>query len=327
MGYSSLDTSQIDGQIELFEKELPGDLFAVSRIFAAAKKQMNLAEYKALTYALSHVKWSDECPEVLYLDKKELAQAVGIHSDSDHLSVDLHKAIGKMPNHSFLSFADKDRGIYDDGNFVRRITMFKNFCRIKLEPDYLCLFGNLDGHINQYITMWSSDIYKMGSERSVIFYELLRDHADTRQEVNTCEVGIKALKELFGIPKDGEGSYMRKTGHFDRLAFEKRVIDPLCDDLANCEMIQLVIQSNGKAYEKIKTGNRVQGYRFLYMITTRPQTATATEVAEISEAIRKDGQILKIAKDIINGDKKSKEKKPNFKQSGTDYENLDLYEK
>lgn len=303
MGYSKLDV-EFEGQIELFEKEVPGNLFAVSRVFAAAKKQMNLAEYKTLAYALSHVKWTEDCPERLYLDKQELAQAIGLSCDVTDLSQHLYRAIGDMPSHSLLKFADKDKGLYDSGNFVRRVTMFRNVCRILLEPTYLSLFGGL----NRYITMWSSDIYKMHSERSVAFYELLRDHADTRQEINICEMGIKALKELCCIPKDGDGSYMRKDGHFDRPAFEKRVIEPLCDDLKHCEMIQLILMPDGKPYQKLKSGNRVQGYRFAYRISDHPRIASAGELSEINEEIRKDPEVLKLAKDIKDGKTKARKK-------------------
>ena len=72
------------------------------------------------------------------------------------------------------------------------------------------------------------------------------DKYEDGNDVYSYGWGIKALKEMFDIPKEGKGSYMRAKGGFDRSNFEKYVIDPLCDDLAKCKMIQLVIQPDGK---------------------------------------------------------------------------------
>lgn len=294
---------------ECFEKEVKGSLFAVSRIFAEARKRMNLPEYKAFTMALTSVKWQDSCPDVLYLDKKEVAKVVGIHSDPDHLSENLKRSIGQLPIHSFLEFSDKDKDIYVNGCFVATIAFYKNRVRLRLNPDYLPLFGNLD---KNYITMWSSDVYKLRSERSVKFYELLRENSDTRLDVNVGTVGIKFLKELFDIPKDGEGSYMRskKNGGFNRTAFEKYVIDPICEDLCHTDMIHLIPQPDGKYYEKIKRGNRVIAYKFFWTISTHPGVATAKEVKEIQDRVDKDPEVLKVAKDIVKGTKGGGKKKP-----------------
>ena len=283
---------------EYFNDEVKGNLFAVSRIFAEARKQMNLPEYKAFTLALTSVRWKEACPEVLYLDKKELAKIVGVNSDADHLSENLYRSIGDMPHHSYLKFADKDKDLYVNGNFVRTIAFFKNKVRIKLEPDFLGLFGSLD---KNYITMWSTDVYRMRSERSVKLYEVLRENSDTRKAVQSGTVGIKYLKDLYGIPKEGKGSYVYK-GHFKRPEFEQRVIDPVCAGLAHTAMIQLILQPDGKYYEKIKRGGRVIAYKFYWTISMHPAVATAQEVA----AIQKNPEILKVAKDIVSGGKKKK---------------------
>lgn len=311
---------------EMFQKEIKGNLFAVSKIFADARKQMNLAEYKTLTLALTNVKWTEECPEVLYMDKKELAEIIGVHSDPDHLSQDLKRSIGEIPIHSFIKFEDKDKDFYINGCFISSIGFYKNRVRLKMNTDYLSLFGNLD---KNYITMWSEDIYGMGSERSVEFYELLRMNSDTRLDVNEGTVGIKKLKELFNIPKEGKGSYMRseKNGGFNRSEFEKKVIDPLCEDLAKTRMIQLIVQPDGKYYEKVKKGNRVIAYKFQWTITNRPQIVSAPELKELKEDIEKNSEVLKIAKDIVKGKKKAKGKGfGDYTQTTTD-ETLDEFEK
>lgn len=318
------DSLNVEGQITLddfWKQEAPGEIFAVSRIFAEARKQMTLAEYKAFTYALTNVKWKEECADTLYLDKREVARAVGIHSDTDHLSQDLFHAIGEMPYHSRIKFSDRHQGLYMNGNFVRTIAMFRNVVRIKLETEYLSLFGNLD---TNYITMWSSDIYQMRSERSVKFYELLRDNTDDREKINTAQLGIKKIKELFDIPQTGPGSYMRADGHFDRPAFERYVIQPMCEDIAHCQMIQLIVQENGQYYRKLKRGNRVEGYEFNWHFTNRPRIANAHEMTELRADIERDPEILKIAKDVRDGKKKRKKPAGQHFSSERDYTDQDM---
>jgi hypothetical protein len=146
--------------------------------------------------------------------------------------------------------------------------MFKNVVRLKIEDEFLGLFGNLDAkkEVSKYITMWSGDVFRMKSERAVLFYDLLRDNSDTREAINSGTVGIKKFKEMFDIPKDGKGSYMREKGGFNRTEFERKVIDPLCDELLKTEMITLILTPEGKYYEKIKNGNRVIAYKFYWTI-------------------------------------------------------------
>ena len=300
---------QVEGQMgfdDIFE--LPERLFAVSRIFARARKEMSLAEQKTFVYALSELKFTEEAKSnYVRLDKKTLANILGIHSDSNHLSVDLFDEIKDLPRHSYITIAEKDLDFYSSGFVVTNVTSFKNMVRIKFEEDYLSLFTGLS---TNYITMWSSDIFKMTSRRSVQFYEYLRQITDTRDEVNHVGLRIKALKEMFDIPKEGKGSYMRDSdkGGFDRANYEKKVIEPLCEDLAKCKMISLVVQPDGKYYEKVKNGNRVQGYRFYWTFSARPSVATASEVKKIQERVDANPEVLKVAKDIVAGKERPKKR-------------------
>lgn len=267
MKYSDEEYHQMTIE-DLYEVKIKPNLFAVSRIFAEAHKQMNLAEYKVFSLGLSRIDWTQPCPDTIYFDKKELASVIGIQPDIDHLSQDLKRAIGQMPKHSFIEFDEKDKDFYVSGNFVRTIAMFKNVVRLKIEDEFLGLFGNLDAkkEVSKYITMWSGDIFRMKSERAVLFYELLRDNSDTREAINSGTVGIKKFKEMFDIPKDGKGSYMREKGGFNRTEFERKVIDPLCEELQKTEMITLILTPDGKYYDKIKHGNRVIAYKFYWTI-------------------------------------------------------------
>ena len=324
MNYTDEEYHQISLE-EYFEEDVKPNLFAVSRVFAEARKQMTLSEHKTLVYALSKIKWKEKCPDTLYLDKKEVAKVVGINSDIDHLSADLNRSIGEMPKHSFLKFADKDKGMYLNGNFVRTVAMFKNVVRIRLEEEFLGLFGNLE---TNYITMWSEDVFRMKTERAILFYEFLRDNSDTRLPINKGTVSIRKFKELFDIPKDGKGSYMTSDGHFARTHFERKVIDPICEELSKTKMIHLIIQPDRAYYEKVKSGGKIIAYRFYWTVSLRPGVATAGEVAEIQERVDKDPRVLKVAKDIVKGEKRKNRTGAgnqfnNFEQNSYDFEQLE----
>ena len=300
---------QIEGQMSLDDLFQPTDrLFAVSRIFARARKGMNLAEQKTFVYALSQLRFS-ETPKtnVVYMDKKTLGKIVGVNSDPDHLSINLYRTIQDLPKHSFIKIADRDLDFYDSGFIITRLTMLKNRVRVKFEEEYLRLFTGLSSN---YITMWSTDIFRMNSKRSVQFYEYLRQITDPKKSENSVLLGIRAIKEMFEIPESGRGSYMRGKDGFDRANFEKYVIDPICEDLQHCRMISLIVQPDGKLYEKVKRGNRIAGYRFYWTFTAYPAVASAEEVKQIQER----PEVLKVAKDILTGEKKRAEKQNQFNQ-------------
>ena len=120
---------------------------------------------------------------------------------------------------------------------------------------------------------------------------------------------------------------MRENGGFDRNNFEKKVIDPLFEDLAKCKMITPVLQPDGKYYEKVKVNGRVRGYRFYWTYSAYPRVATATEVKQIQDRVDKNPQVLKVAKDIIAGEKKPQSAYKNrfndFPQNTYDFEQLE----
>lgn len=323
---------ECEGQMcieDLFIEDTPESIFAVSKIFARARKQMNLSELKAFTYALANFKFTESNPNRIKLDKKKLASVIGVKCDNKHLTDVLKRSIGNLSAHSFVEFYDKDKEFYENGFIINKVRTYKDNVWFTFDEEYIKLFSGLQ---RDYITMWSGDIFQMKSERSVIFYEHLRLNSDTRI-VNKKGFGIKALKEMFGIPKNGKGSYMRENGGFNRTEFEHRVIDRLCDDLSKCKMIQLVLNEDGKYYKKLKKGNKVLGYEFSWVISDRPEIADATRMFETRTEIEKDPQILKVASDIVKG-RKNKKNNPksnvtknnsfnNFEQRDTDYSQIE----
>ena len=320
MGKYDKPDNQIEGQMTLEDIYKPPErMFAVSRIFARARKEMSLPEQKTFVYALSELKFKEVATtNVVRLDKKVLARIIGLNSNTDHLSGELYNSIKDLPKHSYIQIDEKDIDLQSSGFLVSSVTRFKNVIRLRLNEEYMGLFTGLS---TEYITMWSADIFQMKSKRTVQFYEYLRQITDDREEINTVLLGVKAIKEMFSMPLNGEGSYIKSNGHFNRAEFEKKVIQSLCDDLKGCRMINLVVQPDGKMYEKVKQGNRVMGYRFFWTFTSHPAIATAAEVKELQDRVDKNPVVLKVAKDIVSGKPKPEKEKPEKKPTGTKFTN------
>ena len=241
--------------------------FAVSKIFARAKKQMNLKEWKTFAFALSAINLAACNDNKLSVDKQDLANAIGITSDSRHLSQNLKRAIGELPKHSYIQIDNKDKDFYESGVVITNLKMSKGIVTFTLNSEYMDLFTNCSSN---YILMLSNDIYNMKTDKSPEFYEDLRLHADTRKtekEPNSRLYTTKQLKDMFNL-KDTD--YMRAKGGFNRSAFEKKVLDAVCEDIVNSKLINLMMQQDSKGkckfYEKVKKGNSVVGYRFYWTI-------------------------------------------------------------
>ena len=317
---SKYDTpdNQVSGQMDIESYMEPYDkLIAVHRILARAKKNMSLAEQKTFAYALTELKFTELASSYyVTLNKKYLASIIGMKTDSNHLSVDLYKMLKNIRKHSVVEFDKNDFkelkdnfDIEGEGELISYIERIGDSIRLYMNPPLMRLFTDLKKNPN-YITMWSTDIFQIKNKRSLQFYEHLRICTDTRKQVNDILIGVREFKEMFDIPEFGKGSYMRAKGGFNRSEFEHKIIEPLCEDLKNCRMINLVMQPDGKCYEKVKQGNRVKGYRFFWTFTSHPAVASAEEVHEIQERVDKNPVVLKITKDMMNGQKKPK--KNNF---------------
>lgn len=338
MGIDVFDNYECEGQMSIFDYydiDLPEEVVAVSDVFARARKQMTITELKAFTYALTKIRWNEKNnSNIIFLDKKQLAEAIGLKSDPNHLSQDIKRSLEKLIEHSSIEISVEDKGFWESGRLITNIRMLKDMVRITFYDEYMPLFEGLE---NNYITLWSRDIFGMRSERSVTFYEELRESTNRQirqymAKTNSSAYpdsfqagyGIKPLKEMFGIPKEGKGSYMRKDGHFDRRAFEQRVIEPLCEDLRKSQMITLIAQPDGKFYEKVKQGSKVLGYRFYWNFSKNPRVASAEVLDSVKYKLEKNPEIEKVAIDLIKGKpKKKKNSFNNFSQRDYDFDELE----
>lgn len=258
------------------------DFFAVSKIFSRAKKQMNLAEWKTFAFALSTINFAGEASNKIQLNKRELANAIGITADSRHLSQNLKRSIGDMPLHSYIQIDSEDKEFYESGVVVTGLRMYRNLVTITINPDYMGMFSKCS---SDYILMLSNDIYEMTSDKSPEFYEDLRLHSDTRRTAdnpNNRLYTTKQLKDIFGLK---ESDYMRAKGGFNRSAFETKVLDVVCEDIRKSKLINLILQTDSKGkckyYEKVKKGGSVIGYRFYWTINNITRKKIETDSMNI----------------------------------------------
>ncbi len=318
---------KLEGQLDIFDiyyPEVKNPLVGVSKVFARAIKQMNVTEWKTFIFALTKIDFTKANDDTVTLDKEMLCGLLGIGKDVHDRAMIIKRALKDLPAHTNIFIDRADIDYWESGSFIRRCTCYKNIVKIVFDNYYFPLFTELSAD-KPYITMWASDLFKAKSERSILFYEDLRLHSDTRV-TNERIYGIKDFKTLFGIPKDGKGSYMRKDGHFDRPAFEKQVINPLCEDLKNCEMIHLHINPDGKSWQKIHNKhNEVIGYKFVWDISSRPHIATAEEKANLVQQILEDNSdALAIAMNVTRAKKSGREK--DKKNPFHDYEQRQDYD-
>lgn len=333
MTFDELDRTpyEIEGQITLEDLTLPAEsgMIGVHELLAEARKSMSVHELKATACAMTHIRFKEEAPQVVLVDKHELADAVGIHSDADHLSQDLHEALIDLRHHSEVHFSDAAQGLYEDGGLIDSVRFYKNVVRFRFSSDYLPLLGGLQNH---YLMLYAADLYRLSTDRAILLYERLRAGilGTSGSGSYTVSLGVKALKELWGIPKEGPGSYMRssKNGGFNRSAFEARCIDPVCRELARTDMIRLVIQPDGKAFRKITEHGYVKGYAFDFLYSARPHVADAGQVKAVQQVIDKNPEMLKVAKNILEGQKKvahraQKNDFPHHKYSDAQFDELE----
>lgn len=305
--------------------DVPDQAVGVSKVFARAKKKMSLGEFKAFVYCLCRVRWTEpEMPKTVCLDKKMLAKILRVSSNPEHIARNLRMQIGNLVENSIIEFASADKKEWEKGALITRVSVRKDrIVIISFNHDYAGLFCNLQ---KDFILLWSKDIFQMQAERSVILYEYLRLHCDTRV-TNRRVFTIDQIREIFDIPLSGTGSYVRKDGRFDRHAFETKVLDPVCEDLKKCRMVQLVLQEdkNGdlKPYRRVKSGRTLKGYELAWDVTDRPGISDAHESQETQRQIEKNPKILKIARDAARGQKRGSGRRSQAANQFTQMENND----
>lgn len=301
-------------------------LIAISKTLARAKDGMSMQEKKLMAICLSKIEWKSVANNLeIWMDKKEIMELLGSTIDSSDQSVYLRKLAQETVRHSELHFSGKDKDEWEDMPLFTRRKSTKNQLMMELYQGAADLVQGLEC---EYITLFLRDILRFDSNidglRAYTLYEHLRMNSDNRR-TNTRIISTKEFKELFNIPKDGKGSYMRENGGFDRTNFEKRVIEPVLKMLGACEHVVLHERGrkpNGEPlyYTKIKKHGLVQGYELMYTINKYPRAIKPETIIDVQE----NPVDLKIAQDVKEGKKKPKKNKfNNFDGRKYDFNNLE----
>ena len=281
-------------------------LVAISNILARAKNTMNMTQKKLASIYLSKIEWSKSGNNnEIWVSREELIEKLGTEMDSSDISAWFRRVAKDMAHNSEIRFDSKDKSEWKD-MFLFTDREYKNGkLLVVINPRIMKLLEDLKC---EYITLFLADILGFPSNidgaRAFALYEFLRLHSDSRKK-NKRVISTKEFKELFGIPKDGRGSYVRADGKFDRSKFEERVIMPVLILLLDCEHVILHSYDNGGAlYKKIKNGNRVVGYELTYSINKHPNVVNQADLEDIQQR----PEVLKVAKDILKGEWKKPKK-------------------
>lgn len=270
---------------------LENQMVAMGKALIRAKKSMSLEERKLLTMALTKIKWAkadnDLCVE---LSKIEIAEIMKWQLDGSDRSTKVRKLANSLAEHSMIRIDGKDKDEWDDGFLITRINSRKRgSIFLYFGEQFRPLLENLTKD-KDFVTIWANDIYGFNSIYAYLLFEDLRLHCDTRK-TNWRTYTTKELKELFGIPEKGKGSYMRakEKGGFNRPQFEKKVLDVAVTEINQGEMIQIQPfigmeakkdkpNTYNKLYAKIKKNGYVAGYQFKYVVKTKTERPLLEEL-------------------------------------------------
>ncbi len=244
-----------------------------SRLYAEACKNLTVKQRKILIYLLS---WLDqyskiEFKELSYVSitvgKKELAEAIGIKADKN-MHTRLNKELEDLPGNSQTKYYKNGRW-YKSDILITKVEEKQKRGKItfQFQGDALRFFFGIQ---RSYIRLGTKDFLSLRSVNSMVLYEYLMCHSNTRQQLNSKRLSTKALKDLLGMKKSDyvykwKGENGTQYEHFNRTLFEKKVIDPIVKDLKNCSYLKLT------AFEKkhdAKGG--VSGYEFQFRYNYRP---------------------------------------------------------
>ena len=283
---------------------LENQMVAMGKALMRAKKQMTLEERKLLIMALTKIKWSKkENPMEVVLSKIEVAEVLNWKYDASERSRYIRKLAANLMRHSLIQIDGTDKDEWDDGFLVPRFRSTKGDVHIFFAEQFRPLLENLTKD-KDFVTIWANDIYGFNSIYAYLLFEELRLHCDT-SKTNWRTYSTKQLKDLFGIPKDGKGSYMhydkaKGKDVFDRSNFEKKVLDVAIEEINRGQMLHIqpfvgmeaTVAKPNKLYAKIKKNGFVSGYQFKYVVYT-----SVSPSAEQSQAMIEDEQLEHAAND------------------------------
>lgn len=309
-------------------------LFAISKAFARSKDGMTMTEKKLCCIYLSKLEWKNLKNErEIWVDKSEIMEALGSVMDSTDQSTYLRKLAQNMVHHSEMHFQGADRNEWEDIPLFTNRKSTKGKLMIKLNEDAMPHLENLSC---DYITLFLADILHFPNtiegQRAYKLYEYLRLNSDSRRKECETILTTKKIKELFDIPFQGKGSYVKPDGKFNRTEFENKVVNPVLKILAECSHVVLFDfgkdqKGERKLYNKIKKNGMVEGYELMYSINMTCKKIKPKTIV----ALKDKPEVARVAQNLMEHQQKPK-KKPkknndfnDFPQRDYDFEKMEKF--
>ncbi|MBR3401338.1 MAG: replication initiation protein [Parasporobacterium sp.] len=247
---------------------------------------LRITDMKLLYMALTEIKWSQAGNKFdVRLRKSDICDVLDI--PKDHRAANrIRNAYDHLARMSYLKMDINDRKDYKNGFLVFGSDSEERGEIINVHLNgvqFGTLFENLTGN-KDFFVMWVNDIYRFTSIYSYLLYEDLRIHSDSRRK-NSRIYTDEELKRVLRIPTSGKGSYMhmlKGKPHFNRNLFEKYILEPVTQEIADCRMVCLSPvgrkrqdgdrilpqKDNLVFYRKVKQNGKIAGYEFQYSIKT-----------------------------------------------------------
>lgn len=243
-------------------------LVAISKPLAKAENNWTLIQKKLFIMCLTKIKWTEKNnSNIVQLDKKEIKEALGLKINDNDLSRQLRREFQGLATKALIRWTDPaDKKNWKDGFLIINWASYRGYMEVTFNPVYMNHLENLVNNL-PFITIWSNDIYSFKSDFSYRLFMELRNNYDTRYLHNVRIYSTKQTKDIFGLEKD---DYMRKDGTFNRSMFEKKVINRAITEINAGDMIQIL----HPAAQKNKSGGKVSGYRFDYVVRTKKASDT-----------------------------------------------------
>ena len=283
------------------EAVIPEQVIGINKVFFRAQVNMPIKIYKTFIYCLCQIRWKEDYfPEIIEINKKELAKVLNLNYDMKHLSVELFKIIDDMREQSTICIAKKDLSVYSSGNLIRRVINNRGTISVMFDLYYKNLFCNLS---DNFVTLYSKDIFNFKNEKTLKLYEYLRLNSNTSL-VNTHTFSIEDLKKIFKLPND---AYIKKNGKTDVYNFNKYVLEPVLNELNRCTLIGIKKQ-DGSLYKcKIQKTKSEMLVSYTIKYTIDPINVVS------------DGKTASISEKRI-AEKTGKNKVTNIKNAGVYYD-------
>lgn len=258
-------------------------LIGITKALGRAHDKMTMPEKKLCLLAMSKLcfKNADNNREV-WLDKKEIQLALKTNIGYENQSQYLRRLAHSMINHSFMVFQGKDRDDYADIGLFDNVIISRSSGKMML-----CFSERGMEHLQSlkngsYMILFLNDVLQMSSDengqRTLALYESLLLQPSGG---GTAFFSTKQLKELWGMPKSGSGSYTTSDGHFDRWNFEHYVLTPVLNQLFRCRRVILKPYENA-LFKKVKEHGRIIGYRISYEINRYEAMKESATIKRIS---------------------------------------------